>query len=154
MRFCLKAHVNGYIKITILNFLSLPIAMNSFKNILISLTMAAAFSSVSTAAFSKPAGQEAVTTAAETTIASLERALSLLEKGGDNEAVGKAIGTARQQQKEFRFEVTERQREKAVGLLKRAQSDLKNGNVQPAEQTLREALASFKEMKAIYDKTH
>ena len=128
--------------------------MNSLKNILISLTIAAALSSVSTAAFSKPAGQDAVTAAAENTISSLEQALSLLEKGGDNEAVGKAIGNARQQQKEFRFEVTERQRQKAVNLLKNAQSDLKSGNVQPAEQNLREALASFKEMKAIYDKTH
>jgi len=128
--------------------------MNSFKNVLVSLIMAAALSGVSTAAFSKPAGQEAVTTAVEGTIASLEQALSLMEKGGDNEAVNKAIGTARQQQKEFRYEVTERQRQKAVNMLVRAQADLKSGNVQPAEQTLREALASFKEMKAIYDKTH
>jgi large subunit ribosomal protein L7/L12 len=128
--------------------------MNSFKNVLISFTMAAALSIVSTAAFSKPAGEEAVRTAVESTIASLEQALSLLEKGGDNAVVSKTIGTARQQQKEFRFEVTERQREKAVNLLKRAQADLKSGNVQPAEQTLREALASFKEMKATYDKTH
>jgi hypothetical protein len=38
--------------------------------------------------------------------------------------------------------------------LVRSQAELKNGNVQPAEQILREALASFKEMKATYDKTH
>lgn len=128
--------------------------MNSFKKALISFTVAAALSTISTAAFSKPAGEAVVTEAAENTISSLELALSLLEKGGDNEAVFKAIGKARQQQKEFRFEVTERQREKTVKQLISAQSDLKSGNVQPAEQTLRVALASFKEMKAIYDKTH
>lgn len=128
--------------------------MNSFKKILISLTMAAALSAVSTAAFSKAAGEEVVKAAVENTIASLEQALSLLEKGGDNVAVSKTIGTARQQQKEFRFEVTERQRQKTVNMLVRAQADLKGGNVQPAEQSLREALASFKEMKATYDKTH
>ncbi|MEC4747839.1 hypothetical protein [Methylomicrobium sp. Wu6] len=128
--------------------------MNSFKNILVSLLMAAALSSVSTAAFSKPAGEEAVKSALEGTISSLEQAVSLLEQGGDSEAINKAIGKARQQQKEFRFEVTERQREKTVKQLVNAQSDFKSGNVQPAEQALRGALASFQEMKAIYDKTH
>lgn len=128
--------------------------MNSFKKHLASLAVAATLASVSTAAFSKPAGQEAVTSAIENTISSLEQALSLMEKGGDNDAVLKAISTARQQQKEFRFEVTERQRERTVNILKRAGSDIKSGNTQPGEQSLREALASYKEMKAIYDKTH
>lgn len=128
--------------------------MNSFKKILVSFFMAAAFASVSTTAFSKPSGQDAVTSAIENTIASVETALSLLEKGGDSEAVLKAISTARQQQKEFRFEVTERQRERTVNVLKRASSEIKGGNIQPGEQTLREALASYKEMKATYDKTH
>lgn len=128
--------------------------MNSFKKHLVSLAVAAALAAASTTAFSKPAGQEAVTSAIENTISSLEQALSLMEKGGDNDAVLKAIGSARQQQKEFRFEVTERQRERTVNILKRAGSDIKSGNMQPGEQSLREALASYKEMKAIYDKTH
>lgn len=128
--------------------------MNSIKNIAISLAMVCALAAASTSAYAKPAGQDTVTAAAENTIASIELAVSLMEKGGDNEAVIKAISTARQQQKEFRFEVTERQRAKAVNFLKSASSELKAGNTQPAEQSLRDALASFKEMKAIYDKTH
>lgn len=128
--------------------------MNSIKKSSISLIMAAVLASVSATAYAKPAGQEAVTSAIENTISSLESAISLLEKGGDNEAVIKAIANARQQQKEFRFEVTERQRERTVNILKRAGSEIKSGNMQPGEQSLREALASFKEMKAIYDKTH
>lgn len=128
--------------------------MNSFKQVLISFTIAAALSLVSTAAFSKAAGEEVVKAAVEDAITSLEQALSQLEKGEDNAVVSKTIGRARQQQKEFRFEVTERQRQKAVNMLVRSQAELKNGNVQPAEQILREALASFKEMKATYDKTH
>jgi large subunit ribosomal protein L7/L12 len=130
------------------------IVMNSFKNALVSLTMAAALSTASTSAFSKPAGEEVVRTSVESAIASLEQAVSMLEKGEDNAAVSKMIGTARQQQKEFRFEVTERQRQRAVNTMVKAQADLKSGNMQPAEQNLREALASFKEMKATYDKTH
>ncbi|WP_031430023.1 hypothetical protein [Methylomicrobium album] len=128
--------------------------MNSFKNALVSLTMAATLFTASTSAFSKPVGEEAVKTAVESTIASLEQAVGMLEKGEDNAAVSKVIGTARQQQKEFRFEVTERQRQRAVNTMVKAQADLKSGNMQPAEQNLRESLASFKEMKAIYDKTH
>jgi len=128
--------------------------MKTLKNILTSVVMAAALSGASTAAFSKPAGEAAVTAAVEGTIASLEQALSLLEKGGDSEAVSKAIAAARQQQKEFRFEVTERQRQRAANTIVRAATELKAGNLQPAEQSVREALASFKEMKATYDKTH
>lgn len=128
--------------------------MKLLKNILISVTMAAALSTVSAPAFSKPAGEAVVKEALEGTISSLEQALSLMEKGGDAEAVNKAISSARQQQKEFRFEVTERQREKTVNVIKRAQTELKAGNTQPAEQALREALTSFKDMKATYDKTH
>lgn len=128
--------------------------MNSFKNILISLFMAATLASVSTSAFSKPAGQDVVQEALKNTIESIELAVNLLEKGGDGEEVIKAIGSARQYQKEFRFELTERQRAKAVNILKRARSEMKDGSIQPAEQSLREALASFQEMKALYDKTH
>ncbi len=128
--------------------------MNSIKNIAVSLAMVCALAAGSTSAYAKPAGQDAVTAAAENTISNLELAVSLMEKGGDKEAVIKAATEARQQQKEFRFEVTERQRAKAVNYIKSAISELKAGNLQPAEQSLRDALASFKEMKAIYDKTH
>jgi large subunit ribosomal protein L7/L12 len=128
--------------------------MNSFKFIAASLLMAAALITGSSGAYAKPAGQDAVTAAAENTISNIELAISLMEKGGDKEAVIKAISSARQQQKEFRFEVTERQRAAAVNLLKRARTEIDGGNMQPAEQSLREALAAFKEMKAIYDKTH
>jgi large subunit ribosomal protein L7/L12 len=128
--------------------------MNSFKKILISFTMAFALSIVSTAAFSKAEGEEVVRAAVENAIASLEEALSQLEKGEDSAVVSKTIGKARQQQKEFRFEVTERQRQRAVNTMVKAQADLKGGNVQQGEQNLRDALSSFKEMKATYDKTH
>lgn len=128
--------------------------MNSYQNIAVSLLMAIAFAIGPSTAMAKPAGQDVVVAAAENTIANIQQAVTLMEQGGDIEAVNKAIKDAKQQQKEFRFEVTERQRQRAAQLLNKALNEIKEDNLQLAEQTLREALASYQDMKATYDKTH
>lgn len=116
--------------------------------------MATALITVSSTAFAKATGEDKVTSAAENTIAKVEEAVSLVEKGAEKEAVIKAINDARQIQKEWRFEVTERQRERENNKLRIARDAFQKGETQPAEATLREALAGFKEMKSKYDETH
>ena len=128
--------------------------MHFFKNLAVSLLMIFAFTFGSSTAIAKPAGEDVVTAAVENTIANIQKALGLMEQGGDIESVNKAIKDARNQQKEFRFEVTERQRQRSGQLLNKALNEIKEDNMQLAEQTLREALASYQEMKATYDKTH
>jgi large subunit ribosomal protein L7/L12 len=128
--------------------------MNFFKNKAIMAIMATALITVSSTAFAKATGEDKVTSAAENTIAKVEEAVSLVEKGAEKEAVIKAINDARQIQKEWRFEVTERQRERENNKLRIARDAFQKGETQPAEATLREALAGFKEMKSKYDETH
>jgi DNA-binding transcriptional MerR regulator len=124
--------------------------MHAFKKILISLTIAA----VSSVAFAAAKGEEQVAAAAEGTLAKIEEAVSLVEKGGSKEDIVKAINDARQLQKEFRYELTERQRQKANDKLRVARDAFEKGELQPAESKLREALANFTEMKAFYDANH
>ncbi|MGZ8191338.1 MAG: hypothetical protein ACXWTS_08920 [Methylococcaceae bacterium] len=124
--------------------------MQVLKKILISLVIA----TVSSAVFAAPKGEEQVTAAAEGTIVKIEEAVSLVEKGGSKEEIVKTINDARQLQKEFRYEPTERQRQKANDKLRIARDAFEKGELQPAEAKLREALAGYVEMKAIYDANH
>ncbi|MGZ8225428.1 MAG: hypothetical protein ACXWT3_02160 [Methylococcaceae bacterium] len=127
--------------------------MQVLKKMIISLAMAAAMA-VSSTAFAAATGEAAVTAAAEGTIAKIEEALGLVEKGAPKEEIVKAINDARQLQKEFRYEITERQRQKSNDKLRIARDAFDSGELQPAEVKLREALAGYVEMKAIYDSNH
>ena len=127
--------------------------MQVLKKILVSIAMAASMAAVSSTAFAAE-GDAKVKAAAENAIIKIEEAVSIVEKGGDKAEVIKAINDARQIQKDFRYELTERQREKANTKLKVARDAFESGDFQPAEAKLREALASYQEMKAIYDSNH
>lgn len=120
--------------------------------VVISMSMAA-FSSAAFAAEKKDPNA-VVREAAEGTIAKIEEAISLIEKGGSKEDTSTAIAEARQLQKEFRYEVTERLRQRANDKLRVAREELDRDNVKQAEETLRASLAQFKEMKVTYDAGH
>jgi hypothetical protein len=124
--------------------------MKFLKKIAVSLIIAAA----SSTAFAAPEGAAVVKAAAEGTVAKIEEAVSLLEKGGDKAQVIAAINDARQLQKEFRYEGTERLRQKANDKLRVAREAFESGEGQPAEAALRAALASFQEMLATYNAAH
>lgn len=128
--------------------------MKFLKKIAVSLLMAASMTAVSSTAFAAPEGAAAVKAAAEGTVAKIEEAVSLVEKGGDKAEIIKAINEARQLQKEFRYELTERQRQKANDKLRIARDAFEKGETQPAEVTLRAALASFQEMLNAYNAAH
>ncbi len=128
--------------------------MNYFKNKIILVIIATAVMASSSPAYAKATGEDKVTAAAENTLVKIEEALSLVEKGADKEAIAKAINEARQMQKDWRYEVTERQREKENNKLRIARDAFLKGEFQPAEATLREALAGFQEMKRLYDLKH
>lgn len=128
--------------------------MNVIKKIVVCLAMTLSMAAISSSAFAEAKGEAEVKAAAEGTIAKIEEAVSLVEKGGDKEAAVSAINEARQLQKEFRFEKTERQRQKANDKLRVAREALDNGEAKSAEESLKASLATFKEMKATYDLTH
>ncbi|MDD2722958.1 MAG: hypothetical protein PHH59_02920 [Methylovulum sp.] len=128
--------------------------MKQLKQTVISIAMAATLAMASSPIFAEATGEAKVREAAEGAIAKIEEAVSLVEKGADKNEIIKSINDARQLQKEFRYELTERQRQKANDKLRVARDGFENGEIQPAEAKLREALAGFKEMKEFYDANH
>jgi large subunit ribosomal protein L7/L12 len=127
--------------------------MKVSKKILVSLVMAAFMAVVSSTAFAAPQGEAAVKSAIENTLAAITAAQAA-SKSGDLSGVSKAIGDARQAQKEFRFEGTERQRQKANDKLRMARESFEAGDTAAGDAGLAEALKSFTDMKAVYEQTH
>jgi hypothetical protein len=130
--------------------------MNVFKKIVVSVAIAMSMAAVSSTAFAaeKKDPNAVVREAAEGTIAKIEEAISLVEKGGNKEAAIAAITEARQLQKEFRYEPTERLRQRANDKLRVAREAVESGDTKSAEETLKATLATFHEMKVTYDAAH
>lgn len=125
--------------------------MHNINKILVSLVLAAA-SSVALAESNSTNAQ--VNAAGETTLAKLHEAETLLQNKASNEEVLKVLNDAKQSQKDFRFEKTERARQKFGGKLRLAYDSLKDGKTAEATAALTEATAIFTEMKAFYDSEH
>ena len=123
------------------------------KKGLVSLVMAASLAVVSSSALAAPEGEAKVKEAIESTLSGIATSQADIQRG-DMEAASKDILLAAQASKEFRFEITERQREKATNLLKGARKSVQEGNAAAATEGLEKALASFSEMKAKYELTH
>ena len=127
--------------------------MQVLNKVLVSFVMAASMAVVSSTAFAAPKGEAEVKAAIENTLSSIEAAQAA-SKSGDLSGVSKALSDARQAQKEFRFEGTERQRQKANDKLRAAREAYEAGDTATGDAGLAEALKSFSEMKAQYDVTH
>jgi len=127
--------------------------MKVFKKIVVSLVMAMSMAAISSSAFAAPAGEAAVKEAIENTISGIVAAQGAV-KSGDLPAASQDILKAAQASKEFRFEITERQRQKATDVLKAARRSVDAGDSAAAEAGLADALKSFTEMKGKYDLTH
>ena len=131
--------------------------MKSLKKIAVSLVMTASMLVVSSAAFSKEEKKDlnaVVETAGKNTEAKMLEAKSLLEKGGDSEQILQALNDARQFQKEFRYEQTERTRQKLQERLKASREAFIKHENEKALSELNEGLAIYAEMKKVYDAAH
>ena len=115
--------------------------------------MAASMAIISTNAMAEPKGEAAIKVAIESTLSGIAAAQAEI-KAGDLAAASKTILEASQASKEFRFELTERQRQKATDVLKAARKSVDAGDAVAGETGLADALKSFSEMKAKYDLTH
>jgi len=127
--------------------------MQVLKKVLVSLVMVASLAVVSSSAFAEPKGEAAVKEAIENTLAGITAAQTAV-KGGDLSGASQDILKAAQASKEFRFELTERQRQKATDVLKAARKSIETGDIAAGEASLDSAFKSFTEMKAKYDLTH
>jgi len=127
--------------------------MQVLKKVLVTLVMAASMAVVSSSAFAEPKGEAAVKDAIENTLSGITAAQAAV-KGGDLSGASQDILKAAQASKEFRFEPTERQRQKATDVLKAARKSIETGDIAAGEASLDSAFKSFTEMKAKYDLTH
>jgi len=127
--------------------------MRSINKVLTTILMATSVAMISTNAMAEPKGEAAVKEAIENTLSGIAAAQAEI-KAGDLTAASKTILEASQASKEFRFEITERQRQKATDILKAARKSVMDHDAIAAETGLATALKSFSEMKATYDKTH
>lgn len=125
--------------------------MNMIKKALASLAIAAAL--VSAPAAANTDGNAKVRAAGEATLAKVEEAVSLSEKGADKAEVLKVLGDVRQLQKEFRYEQTERLRQRAGDKIKIARDQVESGDA-GATASLKAALDFYKEMMVIYKAAH
>lgn len=125
--------------------------MNIFKKTLASLFVMMAL--VSTSAMAAGAGDAKVRAAGEGAIAKMQEAVSLTEKGADKAEVLAALSDVRQLQKEFRYEQTERLRQKAGDRLRVARDEVEKGDAN-AKATLVATLDIYKEMMTVYSAAH
>jgi len=132
--------------------------MKLLKKIAVAVVITASMTAVSSTAFAAEAHKDLnaiVQTAAKSTEASLLEAKALLEKGGDtNEQIQTALNNARQSVKEFRYEQTERLRQKLNDKLRTAREAFLENKNEEALADVNAALAIYAEMKKIYDAAH
>jgi hypothetical protein len=129
--------------------------MNTFKKIALSAAIVAAFATVSAPAFAAEEHGDKnalVRAAADATMAKVEEAVTIGEKG-DKVAFMAAISEARQLQKEYRYEQTERLRQKLNDKLRVAR-EASDSSMEEATNAAKAAVVILKEMDVIYSAAH
>lgn len=131
--------------------------MNIFKKIVLSTAIIAAFPAVSAPVFAAEAHKDlniVVKAAADLTKTKIEEAIAIADKAGDKATFLVAVSEARQAQKEFRYEQTERLRQKLNDKLSAARELATADNMPEAGLSMKAALVQIKEMREIYDAAH
>jgi large subunit ribosomal protein L7/L12 len=131
--------------------------MKLLKKIAVAVVMTASMAAVSSTAFAAEAHKDLnaiVQNAAKNTEASLLEAKSLLEKGGETDKIQQVLNEARQHVKEFRYEQTERLRQKMNDKIKTAREAFMKDDNAKALADVNSALEIYAEMKKIYDAAH
>lgn len=131
--------------------------MKFLNKMTVSSVMAATMLVLSTSAFAAEEHIDknaAVLAAAKSTEASMLEAKEALIKGGDGDKVLNALNDARQSVKEFRYEQTERLRQKLNTNLKNARDEALNNQNEKSLEEVNKGLTVYAEMKKIYDAAH
>lgn len=125
--------------------------MNLIKKIIVSSLVA---TSMFTASAFAAEGDAKTAKALDDTIQILGETISLVESGAAQDAIIKGISDAKQAQKEYRFEPTERKRQVGNTHIRDALFAQRKNDKDGTLTALKAALASYQEMKPIYDATH
>ena len=140
--------------------------MKSLRKILLSLAIASSLGAVSTTAVAYEEGRTVMTPAAaiDATVEKIRAAIAVIDNGAEGDAVADAVKEAIDMNKEINAnhvvdrnrsltvsinDVVDRNRQRAAGHLKKARTAAKNGQLQPAEEHLRQALKGFEALKGM-----
>ena len=128
--------------------------MYSFKKF---LSLAAATTFISALSFSASAATfsyEQVRAALDGTISKVKASIAAVESNADKEVVADLVSTAKQQQKDIENNDLEVKRQQAGKRLNNAWKAAREGDLQLAGTSLKEALARYEEMQKIYIANH
>ena len=126
--------------------------MKSLRKILLSLAIVSSLGAVSTAAVAYEEGRTVMTPSAaiDATVEKIRAAIAAIDNGSEGGAVADAVKEAIDMNKEINAnDVVDRNRQRAAGHLKKARSAAKSGQLQPAEEHLREAVKGFEALKGM-----
>ena len=124
--------------------------MSSLKK----LVLLAVFSAFAGAASAATFSHAEVKAALDNTIAKVKESISALEKGVDKDELTDLVGDARQTQKDIENNDLEVKRQHAAKRLKTAWSAARDGDMQLAGESLKDALSRYEEMQKIYASSH
>ena len=128
--------------------------MYSFKKF---LSLAAATTFISALSFSASAATfsyEQVKAALDGTVSKVKESIAAVEGGADKEAVANLVGAAKQQQKDIENNELEIKRQQAGKRLNTAWKAAREGDLQLAGTSLKDALVRYEEMQKIYIASH
>ncbi|MCK9607015.1 MAG: hypothetical protein M0R33_11280 [Methylomonas sp.] len=128
--------------------------MTSIKKFLSLLTATALISAFSSSAFATTFSHEEVRAALENTILKVKESIAAVESRADKDKVANMIGEAKQQQKDIENNNLEVKRQHAGKRLSTAWKAARNGDLQLAGESLKEALTRYEEMQKIYISSH
>ncbi len=123
--------------------------MKALKNIFLSFLMVISMAAISTSAMAAEEGDKSAHSA-QATVEKIRETLDAIENGADPEKVLDLINEARQLNKEITGDAVDMKRQKASGKLKKARSEAKKSELQPAEMHLRDALKRYTEINNYY----
>lgn len=128
--------------------------MYSFKKFLSLATATTIISALSFSASAATFSYEQVRAALDGTIAKVKASIAAVESNADKEVVADLVSTAKQQQKDIENNDIEVKRQQAGKRLNTAWKAAREGDLQLAGTSLKDALTRYEEMQKIYIASH
>jgi hypothetical protein len=128
--------------------------MSSFKKILCLATATVFISTLSFSASAATFSYEQVRSALDGTISKVKASIAAVESNADKELVADLVSSAKQQQKDIENNDLEVKRQQAGKRLNTAWKAAREGDLQLASTSLKDALARYEEMQKIYIASH
>lgn len=128
--------------------------MSSLKKHHFPILIAAFAGSLAFSASAATFSHAEVKAALDNTVSKVKESIAALEQGAETDTVTELVGDARQMQKDIENNDLEVKRQHAGKRLKTAWGALRDGDMQLAGESLKDALVRYQEMQRIYAASH